>query len=188
MRWTDFKIGNWTVKISPIVDEKETYQRCDANGNILKYMPGTLQKGTYINEATGEKLDTAFYLIDGKPSQGFEKTKELLEGEYKEVNLEEVEDLKESHIYLVEGDALLNELSSSGKALKFWYSNGKTSQYLAYLYPDKLYKGCMRMKLGTTQISKKIESYYVDKEQQKKLQSISLTVQGIQKTRLVKAL
>ena len=190
MRWTDLKIGNWAVKITPITDEKESYQRCDVNGNILNYTPGTLQKGTFINESTGETVENenAFYLIDGKPSAGFEKTKELAEGEYKEVDLSEAEDLKGTHLYLVEGDNLLNELNSSGKALKFWYSNGKTSQYLGYLTPSKLYDGFMFMKLGTTQISKKIEGVLEGKAQQEKLKQISLTVQGIQKTRLVKAL
>jgi len=188
MRWTDLKIGSWGVKITPITDEKESYPRCDAKGNILKYISGTLQKGTYVNEATGEKLDTAFYLIDGKASQGFERTKELAEGEYKEVDIKEAEDLKDTHLYIVEGDALLRELGSSGKALKFWYSNGKTSQYLAYLYPSELYKGFMFMKLGTTQISKKIEGLMEGKAQEMKLKQITLTVQGISKTKLVKAL
>ena len=188
MRWNDLKIGNWGVKITPITDEKESYPRCDANGNILKYNPGTLQRGTFVNEATGEKFDSAFYLIDGKPSQGFEKTKELQEGEYKEVDTAEAEDLKENHLYIVEGDVLLRELNSSGKALKFWYSNGKTSQYLAYLYPSELYKGFMFMKLGTTQISKKIEGIMEGKAQQEKLKQITLTIQGIQKTKLMKAL
>jgi len=190
MRWTDLKVGNWAIKITPITDEKETYERCDADGNTLKYLPGTLQKGTFLNEKTGETVDynNAFYLIDGKPSAGFEKTKEIAEGEYKEVSMEEVEDLKENHLYLVEGDALLYNMNCTGKALKFWYSNGKTSQYLAYLYPSGLYKGFMFLKLGTTQISKKIEGVLEGKAQQEKLKQISLTVQGIQKTRLVKAL
>jgi hypothetical protein len=190
MRWTDLKVGNWNVKITPITDEKESYPRCDAAGNILKYEPGKLQRGTYVNEATGEKFDTAFYLIDGQPSQGFERTKEVLEGEYKEVDLAEAEDLKENHLYLVECDALFEELNSSEKCLKFWFSNGKTSQYLAYLTPSKKYgeSKLLFMKLGTTQISKKIESYFEGKEQQAKLKQISMTVQGIAKTKLKKAL
>ena len=187
MKWNDFKIGQWNVKMSPIVDEKETYQRCDATGNLLTYKPGTLQKGVYTNDK-GETVDSAFYLIDGQPSAGFEKTKEISEEEYKEVSIEEAEDLKDTHLYLVEGDALLNSLNSSGKALKFWYSNGKTSQYLAYLYPSRLYAGLMFMKLGTTQISKKIEGYFEGKAQEKLAKQIALTVQGIAKTKLKKAL
>lgn len=188
MKWNDLKIGNWNVRITPITDEKEKYPRCDADGNEVKYIPGTLQKGTYINEASGETLETAFYLIDGKASAGFEKTKEIGEGEYKEVELAEAEDLKGSHLYLVEGDALLQNLNDTGKAIKFWYSNGKTSQYLAYLCPSELYKGFMFMKLGTTVISKKIESVIEGKEQAAKLKEISLTVQGIEKTKLLKPL
>jgi hypothetical protein len=188
MRWTDLKIGNWTVKITPITDEKESYPRCDKDANILRYIPGKLEKGTFINDATGETFTEAFYLIDDKVSAGYEKTKELAEGEYKEVNVEEAEDLKGSHLYIVECDTLLNTLNDSEKALKFWYSNGKTSQYLAYLYPSKLYKGLMMMKLGTTKISEKMTEVMEGKEQEAKLKEIMLTVQGIAKTKLVKAL
>jgi len=188
MRWTDLKIGNWNVKMAPITNIKETYPRCDKDGNVLKYNPGTLQKGTFINEATSEQHTEAFYLIEGKPSAGFEKTKSIEDGEYKEVEIAEAEDLKGNHLYLVECDGLLNSLSDTGKAIKFWYSNGKTSQYLAYLYPSKLYKGFMFMKLGTTQISKMIAGVMEGKEQEAKLKEVMLTVQGISKTKLVKAL
>ena len=84
MRWSDLKIGRWNVKITPITDDKESYERCDKDGNILKYISGTLQRGTFVNEATGEQFTEAFYLIDGKPSAGYEKTKEIEEGNYKE--------------------------------------------------------------------------------------------------------
>ena len=188
MRWTDLKIGNRTVKITPISDEKEAYPRCDKDGNLLRYIPGTLQRGTFINDATGEQSNEAFYLIDGKVSAGFEKTKEIGEGEYKEVDLAEAEDLKGNHLYLVEGDSLLESLNDTGKAIKFWYSNGRTSQYLAYLYPSRLYKGFMFMKLGTTQISKMIAGVMEGKEQEQKLKDIMLVVQGVQKTKLVKQL
>jgi hypothetical protein len=188
MRWSDLKIGRWNVKITPITDDKESYERCDKDGNILKYISGTLQRGTFVNEATGEQFTEAFYLIDGKPSAGYEKTKAVEETEYKEVDFEEAEDLKGNHLYLVEGDALLQTLNDTGKAVKFWYSYGRTSQYLAYLYPSRLYKGFMFMKLGTTKISSKIAEVLEGKEQQAKLREVMLTVQGIAKTKLVKAL
>jgi hypothetical protein len=188
MRWTDLKIGKWNVKMTPITDTKESYQRCDKDGNALKYIPGTLQKGTFINEETGETFEDAFYLIDGQVSAGFERTKEISDGEFKEVELDEAEDLKGSHLYLVEGDALLEDLVITNKAVKFWFSNGRTSQYLAYLYPSKLYKGFMFLKLGTTKISDKIADILDVKEQQAKLKEVMVTVQGISKTKLVKAL
>lgn len=187
MKWTDLKIGSWNVKFTPITDEKEEYQRCDKDGNILTYVSGTLQKG-YFLDGNGQRTENAFYLIDGKPSAGFEKTKAISEDEYKEVDLAEAEDLKGSHLYIVEGDMLLRNLMDSGKALKFWYSNGKTSQYLAYLYPSRLYNGFMFMKLGTTQVSKIIQSIVEGKEQEEKLKQIALTVEGISKTKLKKPL
>ena len=63
MRWTDLKIANWNVKLAPISDTKESYPRCDKDGNLLKYNPGTLQKGTFVNEETGEQVEDAFYLF-----------------------------------------------------------------------------------------------------------------------------
>jgi hypothetical protein len=176
--WYNLKVGSWIIKYTALNPTEKEYPYSDANGNELKKISGKFEKGYFVNEATQEKFDTAYRLINGKPYAKLQKTKEVKT--YKEVELSEVEDLLQERVYLVEADSLLEELNATGKALKFGFTNGNGFKvYKAYLYPSKIYKNYLFMSLGTTQISEIITEIDEVKAQKKKAEQITATIQGI---------
>ena len=178
--WFNLKIGNWNLRYTGLVPVVKEYENCDKDGNALKKISGKFEKGFFINEETQEQHDKAYKLINGKPYAKLSKTKEVTN--YKEVDINEVEDLLQERVYLVDCDELLNDLKNSGKALKFGFTNGNGFKvYKAYLYPSKIYKDYLFMSLGTTQISELIREIDGIKQQKKKLEQIDLTLQGINK-------
>jgi len=183
MVWYNLKIGSWNIKYTALKPEENEYPYCDSNKNILKKIAGKFEKGYFINEATQEKFDSAFRLINNNAYAKLQKTKEVLN--YKEVDVEEVEDLLVEKQYLIECDSLLRELNASGKALKFGFTNGNGFKvYKAYISPSKIYKGYLFMLLGTTQISSIITSIDEVKSQKAKLKDIEVSISGINRAKV----
>jgi len=183
MVWFNLRIGIWNLKYTGLNPIEKEYENCDPNGNVLKKVSGKFEKGYYLNEKTGEKVDTAFKLINGKPYAKLSKTKEV--NVYKEVDANEVEDLLCERVYLVECDALLQDLLASGKALKFGFTNGNGFKvYKAYISPSKIYQGYLFMHLGTTQISELIREIDEVKSKQKKFEMINVAVAGIDRAKV----
>ena len=182
MVWYNLKIGNWNLKYTPLNPIEKEYPICDEKGNILEKINGKFEKGHYLNQ-NKEKVNITFRLINNKPYSKLIKTKEV--NIYKEVELNEVEDLLQERVYLVDSDNLLNELNTTGKALKFGFTNGNGFKvYKAYLYPSKIYKGYLFMSLGTTQISELITEINEVKAEQKKLNEITLNLTGINRAKI----
>lgn len=179
----NLKIGIWNIKYTGLNPVEREYESCDKDGNILSKVSGKFEKGYYMNNQTGERTETAFKLINGKPYAKLSKTKEV--SNYKEVDVSEVDDLLTERVYLVECDTLLQELTDSNKALKFGFTNGNGFKYyLAYICPSKLYKGYLMMYLGTTQISELIREIDEVKSKSKKLEQINIAVAGINRLRV----
>ena len=183
MSWYNLKVGNFNIKITPLNPIEKEYPSCDKDGKLLKKVSGKFEKGHFINEETGEKYDTAFKLINNKPYSKLSKTKEV--NTFKEVDKSEVGDLLIERQYLVENDTLLQELTEKGKALKFGFTNGNGFKvYKGYLYPSEVYKNYMILALGTTQISEIIKDIDEVRSQAKKLESIELTLMGVDKAKV----
>jgi len=180
--WYNLKIGNWNLKYTPLNPIEKEYPLCDENGKLLERVSGKIERGHFLNE-NKEKVAIAFRLINNKPYAKLSKTKEV--NTYKEVELNEVEDLLQERVYLVDSDSLLNELKTTGKALKFGFTNGNGFKvYKAYLYPSKIYKGYLFMSLGTTQISELITEISEIKAQQNKLNELTLNISGINRAKV----
>lgn len=181
--WYNLRVGSWNLKYTPLNPIEKEYPYCDKDGNILSKVAGKFEKGYFLNEKSGEKVETAFRLIKDKPMAKLSKTKETTL--FKEVDISEVEDLLVERQYLVENDILLRELGDSGKALKFGFTNGNGFKvFKAYIYPSKIYEGYMFMSLGTTQISELIKEIADDKAKNEKLKKIEITIQGINKAKV----
>ena len=177
------KIGSWILKYTPLNPIEKDYDNCDSQGNVLKKVTGKFEKGYYLNEKTGEQIGTAFKLINGKPYAKLQKTKEVTN--YKEVDINEVEDLLQERVYLIDCPTLLEELKTTEKALKFGFTNGNGFKvYKAYVYPSKIYKGYLFMCLGTTQISELIMEIDEVKNQKKKVEEITASIQGINRAKV----
>jgi len=182
MVWYSLKIGNWNLKYTPLNPVNKEYPFCDKDGKPLKKVAGKFEKGYFIDEKEN-RHDIAFKLINGKPYIKLQKTKET--SNYKEVNINEVEDLLQERVYLVECDALLQELVNSEMALKFGFTNGNGFKvYKAYVYPSKIYKGYLFMSLGTTQISEIIREINEVKKAKNKLEQIEVSIQGINRAKI----
>ncbi len=154
MVFYNLQVGIWNLKYTPINPRAVEYPFCDSEGKPLTKIAGHYDKGYFLNEQTGEKIESAFKLINGKPYAKLQKTKVVQN--YKEVDVCEVEDLLQERVYLVECDTLLRELRDTQKALKFGFSNGNGFKvYKAYLYPSKIYKDYLFMSLGTTRSTSK---------------------------------
>jgi len=183
MVWKNLKVGSYNLKITALNPIEKDYPYCDKDANLLRKVSGTFTKGHFINDATGEQHDTALRLINNKPLGKLPMTKEVKEP--KEVSADEVEDLLIEKQYLVECDILLQALKEKGKAYKFGYSNGNGYKgFKAYLYPSKVYKEYLIMACGTTQISEVIKDIDEIKSKSKKLQSITLALQGINQAKV----
>ena len=178
MVWFNLKINNWNLKYTGLNPIEKEFENCDKDGNVLKKVTGKFEKGFFLNEKSGEKHIKSLKLINGKPFDKLQKTKEIKV--FKEVDLREIEDLLQEKVYLCECDGLLEDLNNSGKALKFGFTNGNGFKvFKAYLLPSKIYRGYLFMVLGTTQISELIREIDGIKQQKKKIDEISLTIQGI---------
>lgn len=183
MVFYSLKLANWNIKYTPLNSITKDYPYCDSNGNILEKVTGHYEKSVFINPQTQQKHDTAFRLINNKPYAKLLKTKEVTT--FKEVEISEVEDLLQERLYLAENDELYYYLSERQKAIKFGFTNGNGFKvYKAYLYPSKIYKGFLLMSLGTTQISELITEIAEIKAQQKKADSISLILQGLDRAKI----
>jgi len=155
--WNNIQIGKFKVKYTSLEVPEKKYPYCDENGNVLKKVSGKFEKGHYLNEANGEKVDKAFKLINGKASSGFVGRIKNIENPI-EISRDEVEDLLIEKEYLVENEELYKELESKNKAYKFggWFGNGYKA-YRVYVYPSKLYKGFCIMACGRGQKSEVIK-------------------------------
>lgn len=188
MVWYSLRVGSFNLKYTPLSPIDKKYPYCDIAGNVLKKVAGKFEKGYFINENTGEKSDKAFFLINGKPYAKLDKTKET--DNYKEVDKNEVDDLIIEKQYVVECDSLFEEISETGKALKFGISlggggaYGSVKVYKAYIHTSELYKGLLFMSLGTTQKSEVIKDIVDSQTQKKKLQEIEVTIMGVDKAKV----
>ncbi len=183
MVWYDLNIGKFKAKITPLdVAEKDAVY-CDADGNTLKKVGGTFNKGYFLNEKDDTQHDKAFRLINGKAQAEFKsRLKEV--PKYLEVGKDEAEDLLTEKYYLVECDELYNELIKSGKAFKFGYNGGRGYKaYRTYLLPSPLFKGFLEMRCGRGQKTELIKGILADLEETKelkaKLTDINLTIQKV---------
>lgn len=183
MVWYNLKIGTFNIKYTPLKPRTIEYPYCDNNGKILRRIVEGKGKSFFINEETQEKFDVAFRLVNGKPMAKLSKTKEVLK--YKEVDLNEFEDLIVEKEYIVESDSLLRELSESGKCLKFGFTFGNGFKvYKAYIHPNRLYKGFLFMSVGTTQKSEIIKEITESRDNRKKVEELELTISGIERAKV----
>ena len=179
MVWYNLKIGKGHLKMTPLNPLKVEYANVDKDGNPLTRVKGTFERGHFVNETTGETTPTAYKLIKGIAMGKIAKTKEV--GLYREVDLKEIDDILEEKRYLVESEYWLDELSQSGKALKFGFASGNGYKvYKGYLYPSQVYNGFLMLKLGTTQISEIVGEV----EQQKEKTKISVSIDGIDRAKV----
>lgn len=172
------RVGTFMLKYTPLKENAQEYSAVDKDGNALNWVAGHLEKGYFINEATGQHLEKAFMLINGQVLDKFSRTKET--DKYKEVDKSEVLDLLNPKMYYVECDRLKQELKDSNKALKFGLSFGGKKMYFAYIYVNELYDELF-MNIGTTKISEQILSIKEIQKQKEKVKHLTLTIQGIEK-------
>lgn len=182
MVWYNLTIGKYHLKYTPLKSETKSYEDVDKDGNPLKRVVEG-HRITYFIDDKGNKHDRAFKLINGKPYAKLDKTKVV--NTFKEVDKKEVDDLLTEKEYLVECDYLLDDLSNSGKALKFGFSNGNGFKtYLAYVYVSELYPNLLFMSLGNSQKSTTLSKLKELQNIKKKAESINLTIQGIDKAKI----
>ena len=170
MVWYKLKIGKYDTEVSPLNPKSENFKDCDKDGNVLTKKAGTYTRGTYINETTGEEHEVAFKLIKGKAMGKLSKTKEVQN--FKEVDVREQDDLIIEKEYLMKSDWLLQELKTTGKALKFAYTSGNGYKvYFAYVKPHPIYTDYLSMVLGTTKKSEIIEGLIQAEEEKAKVKT-----------------
>lgn len=188
MIWYNLRIGTYYIKYTALKPKEVKYPYCDKEGNILKYINGKFESGYFVNEATQEKHEQAFFLINGKPYAKLEKTKET--DRFIEVDKNEVDDLIIEKEYVVDCPRLYDELMNSGKALKLGISFGgggrfgSVKTYYAYIHTSELYKGFLFMSCGTTKKSEAMINVVEGLNQQKKLKELSITISGIDKAKV----
>jgi len=150
--WYDLRIGNWKCKITPIKQPKKEYENVDENGEPLKRVSGSYTKG-HFEKSDGTIVEKAYKLINNKVVDKLTKTKEVVV--YKEVDRKEVNNLISETYYYVDSEELKEELKSSGKALKFAYTNGNGFKiYIAYI---TLFGNALIMCCGLGYLSEQIE-------------------------------
>ena len=180
MVWYKLKVGLWDIKYSPIKAVEQEFPNVDKDGNELTRVSGKFTKG-YFTDKDGNRHEQAFKLIKGQPRGKFSRTKEV--SNYKEVDLNEVEDLIIEKKYLVSGDLLLRELKESGKALKFGISFGGYKVYFAYLKPS-IYEGFLEMSVGISKKSDVVLKVVDGLKEQKKTKEITLQVEQVEKAKV----
>lgn len=183
----NLRIGNWIAKYEPIKIEPKVYPKCDNEGNLLNYVKGEFTSGYYENES-GEKVENAVFLVNGKPRAKLEKTKEV--DNYKEVDIREVEDLTgDIKEYIVYCPKLQQDLTDSGKALKFGMSfggggkHGSMKVYITYIYPSALHN-CLFMKIGLGYKSEAIAKIFEVNKQADKLKELNKSVEGVDRAKV----
>lgn len=187
MVWFNLRVGSYYMKYCSIPIEEKKYPYCDENGDLLTYKKGNFESG-YFENSKGERKETPFFLINNKPYAKISKTKET--DKYIEVDINEKDDLYEAKEYIIECQKLYEDLINSGKALKFGMSFGgggkfgSVKTYYAYVYPSPLYKGLLFMSCATNKKSEGIAKVYEGIQQNKKLQELNLTIQGINKIKI----
>lgn len=171
MVWFNIEFSKWgNLKYTPLNPIEVEYPPCDANGNILKKVSGKFDKGYFINEATGEKLEKAYKLVNGKASDGFKgRIKEV--NKFAEVEMEEVSNLLIEKEFIAVNQKMYDELIQSGKAIKFrgFFGNGFKS-YKCYISPNPLYKGFLDIRVGTTDKSEILKEVVRDLDETNRLQ------------------
>lgn len=187
MVWYNLRVGNWFIKYTPLKPKENKYPYCDDKGNLLKYVSGGFNEG-YFEDSEGNRHDNHFFLINGKPYAKLDKTKET--DRYIEVDRAEVDDLIIEKEYVVDSASLYEELSNSGKALKFGLSFGgggkfgSVKTYYAYIHTSELYKGYLFMSCGTTKKSEAMNEIVESMKQSEKMKQLNLTIQGIDKAKV----
>jgi len=182
MVWYNLTIGTFNLKYTPLKPIEQSFPYCDENGNELKRKAKV--KGEYVFvDGKGNEHKSAFRLVNGKPMAKLTKTKEV--SNYKEVESNEVDDLITEKQYVVECQALYNELRDNNKALKFGFTFGNGFKvYKAYIHTSNLYKNLLFMSVGTTQKSELIKGILQEQKQSKKLQQIDITIQGVDRAKV----
>lgn len=182
MVFYSLRVGNFFVKYTPLKSREIDFPLCDKDGKPLKRV--VEGKGTaYFIDDNGNKSESSFRLINGKPMAKLSRTTEV--STYKEVGNEEVEDLLTEKCYYVDCDLLLQELQDSNRALKFGFTFGNGFKvYKAYIHTSKLYPNCLFMSCGTTQKSEVLSEIAEIKKQSKKAQQIDLTISGIERAKV----
>lgn len=186
--WHELKLGNIKVKYTPLEPDTVELKDCDKDGNILKRISGSFEKGYLINEQTGERHEKAFKLVNGKASEGFKgRIKEVEKPIY--VEQSKAEDIIIEKEYLVESEELYNELLEKKQALLFggYFGNGFKA-YKCYVSPSPLYRGFLIMRCGRQQLSEKITNIVSELKEYRrlteKLKEIELATQTVNKTKV----
>jgi hypothetical protein len=175
------KIGNHEAIVVSLVPRKKEYDNVNSKGEPLTYVPGKVERGYYVDESGAKVTDTC-KMIGGKPLGKLNKTKEVKPEKIETVPISNVDNLIVEKQYLVDCDAILQELNEekSGQAYSFKYTTGNGfAVYRALLYPSKIFKDYLVMVLGTTRISDIITDLEEVRAQKEKLKSVSLTLQEI---------
>ena len=178
------KIGNQEAIIVSLVPREKDYENVNSKGEPITYVPGKVERGYYV-DSSGAKVTDACKLIGGKPLGKLSKTKEIKADKIEKVSIDNVDNLIVEKQYLVDCDAILQELSQEKdhQAYSFKYTTGNGYKvYRALLYPSKIFKDYLVMVLGTTRISDIITDLEEVRAQKEKLKSVSLTLQGIKAT------
>lgn len=177
------KIGNHEAIMIALRPKEREYESVDRSGNKLIYVSGKVERG-YHTDAEGNKVIDVCKLIGGKPIPKLLKTKEIKPEKVEMVPIHQVDNLITEKEYLIDCDSILQELNNekSGSAYSFKYSTGNGhAVYRALVYPDKVFKGYARMKLGTTRVSEIISELEEVRANKEKLKSISLSLQELPK-------
>jgi len=182
MVFYSINVGNYNIKYSPFNSNDEQYPICDKDGEVLDYVKGTRTNGYYVKPNTEEKVTKTFMLVNGKPKEKFERTKQT--NHFKIVEETESEDLVNPKQYLCECNELLEELKASGKALKFGISfGGKSKPYYAIISVNKLYNR-LEMWISKGKKSEQYQEYLQTLDDQKAIQEITLSIDGIDKVKI----
>jgi hypothetical protein len=171
-------VGSWNLKISSLKDKEEDYPTVDKNNKELKYIPGKVERGYYVDPETDERVPKTYKRIKDKPADKFQKTNKVTN--FKEVTVQEVSDLKEKYVYFVEGVTpdLLNKLKE-GKAIKLVYSTGNGySAYYGMIFYSPFHNRVL-MRLGNAFISEQIKDIELGREADNKLKDVTLQEEGV---------
>jgi len=181
MVWYNLQVGKYQIKYTPLKAETKEYPYCDKDGNpVKKVMPVNKEKSYFIDDK-GTKTFNAFRLINGNPRAKLSKTKEV--SVFKEVDKNEVEDLLIEKQYLVDCSYLLEDLKTTGKCLKFGFTNGNGYKvFKAYIHRSNLYKDLLFMSLGITQKSEIIQN--LKEVMKNKTEDLQITIDGVDKAKV----
>jgi hypothetical protein len=188
--WFDISIAGKKAKWKVLNEEEKEYPYCDSKGNALKKVAGSFTKGYFFNETTGEKIDKAFRLINGKANAGFTgRTKEIKAEQTRYIPINEIDDLLVSKTGIMICEELYKELTEKKQALKtgLWVGNGYKG-WKTLIYPSPIYKDVLMVKMGISQLSDRISTELSDLEEtqrlKNKLKDIELQAQAVDKAKV----